>query len=660
MHGINDAQVTAEVVNLIENEAPDFTFVHLDEPDGAGHSVGFGDKYNQSMVTASEQVGQILDAVEVRGTANPDEDWMVIVSTDHGRDAVTGFNHGGQTYSERQTFIASNEELETFDQPVPATSVVTTVLDHLGIPFDLTELESGSLLEGAPAPLPPLLAAILDPEDDKTFVALDTDLSVQFSEDIQAGTGFVHIVDVVSDTVMQSVDITADAVTIAGDTLTVDLPEELAPGTRYAVNIDAGAVTDLPSGAEGVTNAFGGIDDNTTWDFVTDEAASLTNVFFEDWESLAGDLGPYVSDTEGGGGGGTDWTSTFPNGWTMVNNVPEGGPAEFFGWTFHDVDAWNVTAGDQRRSEFTNGEGVVAVADPDEYDDGATGIDPDLFDATLVSPVIDLAPAGEGDLTISFDSSWRPEDAQEAAFLVSFDGGEQQEIFRWSSDSADANYEPDSVNERVSVSVERPEGAGEMQLSFDKPQGGNDWWWAVDNIEVEGAAAAHAGLIPVTVTFKSEDAGFANAFGIYDTETMEAELVAANLNDTTADEVVFSDMLTQKQADNLGFFLLPNGDDENVDLAGIIGDTLMVVDTADGYVLKPVDTDAALGGLGAPAFFSDPDLNPGGLDQFRGGEESADDFMLEIEDLPGGGDLDFNDAVFQVQIGEPATSDLLV
>ena len=57
----------------------------------------------------------------------------MIVATDHGRDPATGSTHGGQTNSERRIFIASNEELASFSDPVPQTSIVATILDRVDL-----------------------------------------------------------------------------------------------------------------------------------------------------------------------------------------------------------------------------------------------------------------------------------------------------------------------------------------------------------------------------------------------------------------------------------------------------------------------------------------------------------------------------------------------
>ena len=250
-------------------------------------------------------------------------------------------------------------------------------------------------------------------------------------------------------------------------------------GPGYAT-IGAGAFTDG-------LNGFRGLTEPGAWSFTTEALAPKTVLLEEDFESLAGDLGPFVSASEGGGDG-TDWTATPPEGWTLETAAPAGGPGEFFGWTFLDRDAWVTTSGDQRRSEFALGSGVAAVADPDEYDDGAE-VDPDLYTARLVAPEVDLGAILPGTLRVDFDSSWLPEDTQTARLLVAFDGGEETEVFRWSSDAADADYRPEATDEHVALAIDAPEGAETARFVFDMPAAGNDWWWAVDNVAISGDAA---------------------------------------------------------------------------------------------------------------------------------------------------------------------------
>src|SRR5262249_50492255 len=81
------------------------------------------------------------------------------------------------------------------------------------------------------------------------------------------------------------------------------------------------------------------------------------------------------------------WTPTPPSGWAVDNSqMPTGGVAEWRGWTFAVKGFWTEAAGDQRRTEFLNGRNVVAIADPDEWDDKTHP--PGDFNSFLKTPSI--------------------------------------------------------------------------------------------------------------------------------------------------------------------------------------------------------------------------------------------------------------------------------
>ncbi|WP_312819328.1 alkaline phosphatase family protein, partial [Pseudomonas sp.] len=115
--GLSDEQVTVRTLDLLDNTPADFTFIQLDEPDEAGHASGFGPAYQFALREADDKLGRLLDKVEQRAYKNPQEDWLVIVCTDHGRD-YWGSGHGGITEQEKTVFIASNKPLnEELHQP---------------------------------------------------------------------------------------------------------------------------------------------------------------------------------------------------------------------------------------------------------------------------------------------------------------------------------------------------------------------------------------------------------------------------------------------------------------------------------------------------------------------------------------------------------------
>lgn len=208
-------------------------------------------------------------------------------------------------------------------------------------------------------------------------------------------------------------------------------------------------------------------------------------------------------------------------GWTEVNLTtvnplePDLQVEEFAGWRFVDKDWWVLTAGGQERNEFFNGAGIVAVADPDEWDDfgdpdgsdtdgdadgasedGDGGLDPTdgLFDAKLVTPSISLSGVNPNEAKMFFHSSWRPEDDQFAELTAVYDRGTGNEtivpIDRWTSDADDADFKDDATNESLTYDLQNPSGASSVEIEF-RLVGNNDWWWAIDNLSVfTGAAPA--------------------------------------------------------------------------------------------------------------------------------------------------------------------------
>jgi predicted AlkP superfamily pyrophosphatase or phosphodiesterase len=134
-----DNAVTEAVVSHMAEQDPDVVFVHLDEVDHQGHAVGYGPdvlEYVEAIETADSQIGQMIDALRAR-PAYPEEDWLVLVTTDHGG---TGRGHGGQTEEERTIFFIANGgavEGGTVISPGPGqTTVPPTVMHHLGLDID--------------------------------------------------------------------------------------------------------------------------------------------------------------------------------------------------------------------------------------------------------------------------------------------------------------------------------------------------------------------------------------------------------------------------------------------------------------------------------------------------------------------------------------------
>ncbi|MCC7085780.1 MAG: hypothetical protein IT427_12325, partial [Pirellulales bacterium] len=228
-------------------------------------------------------------------------------------------------------------------------------------------------------------------------------------------------------------------------------------------------------------------------------ATANNTLFFENFDGLT--LGPNVDETLSST---QAWTGTPPPGWLVDDSgVPfvadnSRGVTEWEGWSFANKSWWVSAAGDQQRGEFTLGQGVVAVADPDEWDDKGNPINGTPFvgyyNALFKSPAISLAAAAANTAQLSFSSSWRDEccddgptdtNNQTARIRVSYDGGASfNEVLRWESNPSSAYYKNDATNETVAVNLNNPAGAASMILEFGLLNAGNDWWWAIDNVQV--------------------------------------------------------------------------------------------------------------------------------------------------------------------------------
>ena len=79
-------------------------------------------------------VGRIWRSVQARQQTE-NGDWLVVITTDHGRDAQTGRSHGGQSDRVRTIWIATNSTgLNGHFINLPAiVNILPSILTHLEI-----------------------------------------------------------------------------------------------------------------------------------------------------------------------------------------------------------------------------------------------------------------------------------------------------------------------------------------------------------------------------------------------------------------------------------------------------------------------------------------------------------------------------------------------
>src|SRR4026208_95359 len=130
----SDAAVTDETCRQLTNSNPDVMWMLLLDVDSAGHSSGWGptvSNYVRAIETADGRVGQIIGALRNRASYT-NEDWLVIVTTDHGEH-----DHPDPERS-RITFVINHGPSAARGVLWPSPSIVDicgTVLSHMGGPI---------------------------------------------------------------------------------------------------------------------------------------------------------------------------------------------------------------------------------------------------------------------------------------------------------------------------------------------------------------------------------------------------------------------------------------------------------------------------------------------------------------------------------------------
>ncbi len=102
-----DEIVSKEAARYIGEKGPGLSWVYLEFTDDMGHKFGDSPEMDEAVKQADAQVGRIWEAIQKRQRMG--EDWMIVVTTDHGRDSKNGKGHGGQSDRERSTWIITNQ-----------------------------------------------------------------------------------------------------------------------------------------------------------------------------------------------------------------------------------------------------------------------------------------------------------------------------------------------------------------------------------------------------------------------------------------------------------------------------------------------------------------------------------------------------------------------
>lgn len=176
MHAI-DEKVTAEAAKSILTQAPDLSWVYLEYTDDMGHMHGDSEPFHEAIRKMDAQIGRLWAAIQQR-QKQAREDWLIVITTDHGRDEKSGHNHGGQSDRQRSTWIVLNQPnlnayARTFEPGI--VDIMPTLARHLSvtIPTEVAREVDGIPLTG-PVSVANVRVNHYQNQLDLTWTALET------------------------------------------------------------------------------------------------------------------------------------------------------------------------------------------------------------------------------------------------------------------------------------------------------------------------------------------------------------------------------------------------------------------------------------------------------------------------------------------------------
>jgi len=125
-----DATIVARAATALAGDV-DALFLFLDGPDAAGHAEGFETQaYVRAVREADAALARLLTVIAARPSF-ADEDWQILVTTDHGG---VGRDHGGASAAETTIpFLVASRETPLATGSARNVDVAPTVLAHFGI-----------------------------------------------------------------------------------------------------------------------------------------------------------------------------------------------------------------------------------------------------------------------------------------------------------------------------------------------------------------------------------------------------------------------------------------------------------------------------------------------------------------------------------------------
>ena len=203
-------------------------------------------------LTFSEAIQRGTGAIQLRsGSASG----TVVESFDAASSSRLSISGSTLTVDPTSTLSANTQYFLTF--------AAGTVKDLAGNSYAGVSTYDFKTLSDTTAPT----VSLFNPTDGATGVAVDSNITLTFSEAIQRGTGAIQLRSgSASGTVVESFDAASSSrLSISGSTLTVDPTSTLSANTQYFLTFAAGTVKDLAG------NSYAGV---STYDFKTATAST--------------------------------------------------------------------------------------------------------------------------------------------------------------------------------------------------------------------------------------------------------------------------------------------------------------------------------------------------------------------------------------------------
>lgn len=146
--GAADSKTLQIAVRYLATQDPDAAFVYFGNTDEIGHEFdSLAPEYRTEIERTDKYIGELLGALRKRPSYGS-EDWLILMSTDHGRRNDGG--HGGDSELEKRIFFLASSptvvQAELLETP-EIVDVAATALAHLGIDLDPAwELDGEPLL----------------------------------------------------------------------------------------------------------------------------------------------------------------------------------------------------------------------------------------------------------------------------------------------------------------------------------------------------------------------------------------------------------------------------------------------------------------------------------------------------------------------------------